>query len=147
MRLRRRSRPSTTTSNSEPTFSPVAATAAFGRRNPKLLPHLAILTFIKLLSEAHAPTTIYNVYSRRPLVQPLVPHGFACGGFRSRCGCPVEPLACAGDFRLVADRPGSKRGDRIEQIASKRRERIVDARRNGGIDRARDQPVAFEPAQ
>src|SRR5580700_11293234 len=58
----------------------------------------------------------------------------------------VELLARAGDLRLIADRPRPERGDRGQQIASKRGERVIDARRDGREYRARDQPVALEPA-
>src|SRR6516225_1471110 len=65
------------------------------------------------------------------------------GGF----GAAVELVAGADDLGLVAQRPISKRRNRLQQIASERGQAIFDPRRNGGEDGAGDQTVAFEPAQ
>src|SRR5579862_5124861 len=59
----------------------------------------------------------------------------------------VELRAGLGDFRLIAQRPGAERRDRLQQVAAERRERIIDARRDGRKHRARHQTVALEPAQ
>src|ERR1700720_278562 len=48
----RSSRPSTTTSTSVPAFNPAASAAALGTRTPRLLPHLASLTFISFRSRS-----------------------------------------------------------------------------------------------
>ena len=65
----------------------------------------------------------------------------------ARLANPVELLAGAGDFRLIADRPGAKRGNRNQQIAAERGQRIIHPRRNGRKRRSCNQPVALEPAQ
>src|SRR5579862_7091370 len=44
----------------------------------------------------------------------------------------VELRAGLGDFRLIAQRPGAERRDRLQQVAAERGQRIIDPRRNGG---------------
>src|ERR1700689_1416700 len=85
--------------------------------------------------------------SGRGLDKPTSRRGAAERRFSARLAAGIEALAGAGDFRLVADRPGAQRGDGLQKIAAERRELIVDPRRNGGKYRAGDQPVAFQPAQ
>src|SRR5258708_4274375 len=70
----RRSRPSTTTSTSVPAFNPAASAAAFGTRTPRLLPHLASLTFI-----AFAPSDIQCI-SRLLTCPALHPLRTPCDG-------------------------------------------------------------------
>src|SRR5260221_13394352 len=67
----RSSRPSTTTSTSVPAFSPAASAAALGTRSPRLLPHLASLTFITF-----APFG-YTMYIRTPGLSTYVVSGTA----------------------------------------------------------------------
>src|SRR5271163_3931849 len=67
--------------------------------------------------------------------------------FSARLADTVELLARGGDFRLIADRPVAERRNRVEKVAPKRRQLIVDPRRHRRKDGARDQSVALQPAQ
>src|SRR5271167_1186399 len=67
--------------------------------------------------------------------------------FAARLASLVELLTGMRNFRLIPDRPRPERRNRNQEVAAERRQRVIDPRRNGRIGGARDQAVAFEPAQ
>jgi hypothetical protein len=59
----------------------------------------------------------------------------------------IEPGARVLNLSLMLRRPSTKRFHRLSQAPTKLRQFIVDSRRNGRENGARDQPIALQTAQ